>query len=426
MLDQPGMNASVRCLLRALLFVSLLLVPDAALARDAEISISVLTMGPGDPTFSKFGHNAIVVKQRRPRRTLVYNFGTFTFQSPSLVSDFLNRRLNYWLSVDTFEGTLASYRAQNRTVIEQDLALSRAQSRELAEALAVNARRENRYYRYDYFLDNCSTRVRDALDRVLGGAIEKSAGPVASQTFREHSLRLAGDDPLLFLGLDFGLSGYADRPRSEWEESFLPERLAALLRRVHVAEESGGSTVPLVRAERVLFEADRAPPNEAPPQRLLPLLALGTAIGLGLVALGGRRKSALVRWCYALSLLLLGVILGTAGALLLFFWLATAHEAAWSNANLLLAPPWLLVLAVAAVADARGASFGPRLLRLVVLATLGTSLLALLLTASTLSEQVTWRIAALVVPIWIGIAAAEVLAAKHAGIAEPWRTLFRF
>jgi len=423
-LNQPVMNAPLRQLLRALLLISLLLLPGVAQAQEPRVSISVLTMGPGDPTFSKFGHNAIVVKQRRPRQALVYNFGTFTFRSPNLVSDFLNRRLNYWLSVDTYEDTLRSYRAQNRTVIEQELALSPEQSLALAKALEVNALRENRYYRYDYYFDNCSTRVRDALDRVLGGAIKKAAGPAASQTFREHSLRLAGDDPLLFVGLDFGLSGYADQPQSEWDEAFLPERFAALLRRVKI-QAADGSVVPLVRSERVLFEADRAPPPEAPPQRLVPLLALGTVIGLALAALGSRRESALGRWCYGLSLLLLGLIVGAAGGLLLFFWLATAHEAAWSNANLLLAPPWLLALGVAGVAQARQASWGSRLLRLIVVATLATSLLALLLNVTALSAQVTSRIAALLVPIWLGVAAAEVLAARRAGTPQPWRVLFR-
>ena len=418
------MDAWVRSLLRAIVVVVLLALPGTAHAREPELTISVLTMGPGDPTFSKFGHNAIVVKQRRSRHALVYNFGTFTFKSPSLVSDFLNRRLNYWLSVDTLEDTLESYRAQNRTVIEQELALSPRQSMQLASALAVNAKPENKYYRYDYYMDNCSTRVRDAIDRVVGGVIKKSARPAASQTFREHSLRLAGDDPLLYLGLDFGLSGYVDRPQSEWDESFLPERFANLLRRVKVTTEDG-QQVPLVRSERVLFEAERAPPPAQPPELLVPLLGIGMALGLGMAALGSRRERALERWCYGLSLLLLGVVVGGLGGLLLFFWVATGHEAAWSNVNLLFAPPWLLALAVAGIGHARRARWSPRLIRVVMLATLASSLLGLLLGASTLSAQHALRISALLVPIWLGIAAAEILDAKKAGLARPWLALLR-
>jgi hypothetical protein len=379
-------------------------------------------MGPGDPTFSKFGHNAIVVKDEYARDGLVYNFGTFSFHSPSLVSDFLNRRLNYWLSVDTLEDTLQSYRAQNRTVIEQELSLSRRQAEQIAQALAINAQPAHRLYRYDYYLDNCSTRVRDAIDKVVGGAVHKAARPVATQTFREHSLRLAGDDPLLYVGLDFGLSGYVDRPQSEWDESFLPERLANLLRHVQIQHENG-SVGPLVKSEQVLFQADRALPPAEPPSRFLPLLLLGALIGAGLTLLGGRPQHAPSRWIYALSLAAIGFVVGAAGSLLLFFWVATAHEAAWANVNLLLAPPWLLLLVVVGHGYARQKRWAERLLRLIMLATLCTSLLAMLLDASGLSAQHIEHIAALLVPIWLGAAGALVLAAKRAGAPRPWRVL---
>jgi hypothetical protein len=413
------MDAWSRGALRALLLlVVLLCAPGLAAAREPEIQVSVLTMGPGDPTFSKFGHNAIVIKGRRTRRALVYNFGTFTFKSPNLVSDFLNRRLNYWLSVDSLDDTLRSYRAQNRTVIEQELELTDEQSRAIAAALAENALPENRLYRYDYYLDNCSTRVRDAIDKVVGGLVQKSARPVADQNFREHSLRLAGDDPLLYVGLDFGLSGYVDRPQSEWDESFLPERFAGLLRHVKVPN-ADGAPLPLVRKERVLFEATREAPPERPPARLLPMLGIGLSLGLGLMALAAQQTRRLARWAYALALGSFGIIAGGAGGLLAFFWLATAHEAAWANLNLLLAPPWLLALVPAAVGVVRGSSWGTRLLRRLIVATIATSLLALLLMATTLAAQDSLRIAALLLPLWVGVAAGEVLAVRRAGAERP-------
>src|SRR5712691_5278121 len=70
-----------------------------------ELRVFVMTMGPGDHPFFKFGHNAIVV-QPADRPPVVYNWGTFDFESPTLIADFLRGRLTYLLSTDSVQGTL--------------------------------------------------------------------------------------------------------------------------------------------------------------------------------------------------------------------------------------------------------------------------------------------------------------------------------
>ena len=52
----------------------------------------------------------------------------------------------------------------------------------LLEYLQWNAQDAHKYYRYDYYRDNCSTRVRDALDRVLRGRWKQAvlAAPIAA------------------------------------------------------------------------------------------------------------------------------------------------------------------------------------------------------------------------------------------------------
>src|SRR5882724_7761657 len=135
--------------------------PRVAEAAPDAPAIALLTMGPGDHPFSKFGHVAIVVRDPVRRREDVFNYGTFTFDSPWLIVDFLKGKLRYWLSVDSLAHTVAAYRRQGRSVLLQELAIGPEQSRELAVFLWENAQPENKYYRYDYYLDNCSTRVRD-------------------------------------------------------------------------------------------------------------------------------------------------------------------------------------------------------------------------------------------------------------------------
>jgi hypothetical protein len=138
----------VLLVLVVLVFVAL--VPRAARASGTEpgdeFTISVLTMGPGDHPFFKFGHNAILVHDAALQRDEVYNFGTFQFQSATLISDFMKGRLRYWLSVQSFGSTVAHYRSENRSLEAQELALSAAQKRLLVDRLRRNAEPDQRYY----------------------------------------------------------------------------------------------------------------------------------------------------------------------------------------------------------------------------------------------------------------------------------------
>ena len=141
----------------------------------------------------------------------------------------------------------------------QELNLTPAQKDSLAKFVAWNAQPENRFYHYDYFRDNCSTRVRDALDRVLGGVIKRATENVASgTTYRSHTRRLTQDAPWVYLGTLLGLGRPVDRPISRWEEMFLPVRLHNDLRGIRVKDASGAS-VPLIKNDTALFVSSRPP-----------------------------------------------------------------------------------------------------------------------------------------------------------------------
>ncbi|HXI59064.1 MAG TPA: DUF4105 domain-containing protein, partial [Polyangia bacterium] len=201
-----GRTRSQAALLAAALFSFLLLGAGAGAGQAQaqpgdELSVYVMTMGPGDHPFFKFGHNAIWIQDRTTKLSKVYNFGTFRFDSPRLIPDFIKGRLTYWLSVSSLDRTLATYQHENRSVEAQELELEPAEKAALAERLEVNARPEKRNYKYDYFLDNCSTRVRDAIDVVTGGRLRASAQGPARLTLREQALRLTADLPWEYLTL---------------------------------------------------------------------------------------------------------------------------------------------------------------------------------------------------------------------------------
>ena len=148
--------------------------PTRSASKDP-LSVYVMTFGPGDHPFFKFGHDAIWIHDAAAGTDRVYNFGTFSFTGPRLILDFLHGRMTYWLSVSYLPAVLASYEHENRTIDVQELALDPAAKQALRARLDVNARPENRAYKYDYFLDNCATRVRDAIDDAVGGQLRASA-----------------------------------------------------------------------------------------------------------------------------------------------------------------------------------------------------------------------------------------------------------
>ena len=376
----------------------------------SEPHISVLTFGPGDQTFSKFGHDALWVHDpRKPtrQRDLVYNYGTFRFDSPWLILDFLKGRLNYWLSVSTLERTLASYRAANRSVTAQELALGSDQIEALTAFLVENAKPANAAYRYDYYRDNCATRIRDVLDRHLGGALKAASGGSARLTYRDHTRRLTVDSPPLFFALDLALGPLIDRPISEWEEMFLPARVEAKLGQMRT--ERGE---PLVRRRISLFEARREPPLEDPPSFRWGWLFLGAAVGAALYG-ASRVEQRWARVSLATGLAVVSFVSGLLGCLLLVLWLLTDHEVTYWNQNVLLCPFWVIIVPFLAPGFARTRPRHAALVMRLVAAAAATSLLALV--SSALLSQHSGPALALFVPSWLGACAAV-----WTRVGRPW------
>jgi len=365
------------------------------------LTVFALTFGPGDHPFFKFGHNAILV-QSDEESGLVYNFGTFAFDSPALIPKFLRGRFKYWLSVSSVEGTLASYISDNRTIEAQELDLTPAQKWGLWQSLRENARPENREYLYDYFRDNCSTRVRDAIDRAVGGLVRQAGQRPAAMTFRADALRMTADFFPEYLGLDLGLGRPTDAPITRWDEAFLPERMRDLLRDVRIPAAAGDK--PLVKSERTLFAARRPPKPDRPPNWTLYFLAAGLALGALLAGLGRLASShPAARVGLGISGSLLGFVFGVLGLILLSFWLLTDHKAAYANANIFLLAPWSVVLAGYGVGAALGRQAAMRKAFWVVATATGFAAIGVLAKALPGLSQDNLPLAAFLLPVWLGL-----------------------
>ncbi len=344
----PIASLLTRAALLGLLMVLGLLSPASAVGAVTSAAaprIAVMTMQPGEIFFERFGHDAIVVVDSQSGEATSYNFGFFDMAEPGFVDRFAHGDMQYYLVALPLQQDLSYYREVGRGVKLQWLDLPAGQAQALADALAERAKPENARYRYDYFTSNCSTQVRDSLDKAMGGALKPQlVGRSRGNTFRSEAVRLVSPVPWMWLGFDIGLGPFADVPMSRWEEAYVPMRLADSL-----AEARNTSGRPLVQAEQVLVEHRIAAEPAEQPRRLWPWLLAGLSLAAAIVLVAPRKP----RMIAALALPV-WLLCGVCGALLVFLWGFTEHHAAWANRNLLLFNPLCLLLLPGAIALLRG------------------------------------------------------------------------
>src|SRR5262249_37422681 len=216
-------------------------------------------------SWERFGHNGIWIRDASRGIDAVYNYGLFSFRQENFILRFIQGRMMYWMQGLPARSHLESYIAANRSVWLQELNLSPRQRIELRDSLLWNEQPQNRFYRYDYYRDNCSTRVRDAIDRVIGHRLKNHTENVASgTTFRWHTRRLTTTDLPLYTGLLIGLGKPVAGPIPAGEEMSLPIKVHDQVRSITIPD-STGREVPLVKAERTLFQSTEPNPPEAPP-----------------------------------------------------------------------------------------------------------------------------------------------------------------
>ena len=192
----------------------------------SEIRVYLVTMGPGAAVWERFGHNAIWIDDPSVQPDTAYNYGLFDFGQENFLLRFIRGQMWYWMAGFPAEPYIRTYLRDNRSVWLQELNLPPRARLELRDFLRWNELPENRFYHYDYYRDNCSTRIRDAIDRVTGGAIaDQTAFRPTGRSYRFHTQRLTANDPLVFTGLLLALGQGVDRPISAWEEMFLPMAL---------------------------------------------------------------------------------------------------------------------------------------------------------------------------------------------------------
>ncbi len=193
------------------------------LSPSAEISI--ITCGPWQgEVYAAFGHSAIRVHDPSLGLDDAYNYGVFDFNQPNFYLNFTRGFLYYKLGVYSYPDFRDYYKYYNRYINEQVLDLSQDQKQAIYNYLEWNAKPENETYRYDYFYNNCATRVRDVFADVLKDSIQFDGSFITTHyTIRELTDLYLKYQPWGDLGIDIGLGLPMDKIAAPYEYMFLPD-----------------------------------------------------------------------------------------------------------------------------------------------------------------------------------------------------------
>jgi hypothetical protein len=191
-----------------------------------EPTVELVTMGIGALIWERHGHIALCLRYQNPNRDVCYNYGIADFHQPlSMAWGFFRGTKSFWVGKMRANQMLSIYEHADRTIWYQPLPLTPEQKQKVIDKLESDIRDENRYYSYDHFLDNCTTRVRDVIDDATGGALRSMDDPPGGETFRDLARHgfLGMRIPLLITDLAMGRS--TDRVPTYWERMFLPQYL---------------------------------------------------------------------------------------------------------------------------------------------------------------------------------------------------------
>lgn len=309
----------------------------APLPLSPQAIVSVLTCAPGPETYALFGHSALRIADPSRGFDRVYNYGTFDVETPHFYWRFMRGDLRYFLSVTSFTAFLTAYQRENRVVSEQVLALQPQETQRLYAYLETTLQGSARFYRYQFFADNCTTRLWRGIHASVETPLQvDSAYARPARSYRQLLAPYLAPAPWVNLGMNLGLGWPADRATTFNQQVFLPVALQEALQHTRRAHR------PFAGPAQRLFVAQAFP--SSPPSWWTPAHCL---LGLGfllLLAQGVPHRHDLLQRSIRFALL---ASVGLVGCLLLGLMLFSLHAPVHLNYQLLWMLPAHIGLAVA-------------------------------------------------------------------------------
>jgi len=301
------------------------------------LRISILTCAPGEELYSTFGHSAIRVTDSVSHNDIVYNYGTFNFDEPGFYTKFIRGKLSFYLSTDDFESFIEEYREEKRDITEQVLNLTCAEKYNVVMLLQANMLPANRTYKYDFTFDNCTTRLRDLIEKSADTSIHFINVLHTKKSFRDLIYKYLdkNDKQWSKLGIDILLGKPTDAVMKPREVMFLPDYLL----------ETFDSTT--IDSRQLVMKKQQILDLNIPPVKVNyfthPLFIFSCIFAL-IVLLSFSKNSVIKRVLIAFDGFMF-FITGLLGILLIFMWFGTDHLMCKDNLNLLWAWPTNIIAA---------------------------------------------------------------------------------
>lgn len=301
--------------------------------------ISLLTGSPGTELYNTFGHSAIRIKDSRQGLDEVYNYGTFDFRTSNFYVKFARGKLDYMLSKETYKQFEAGFRYENRSVVEQVLNLTFDQKEKLYKLILENYKPENRFYRYDFFFDNCATRIRDLMTTAFGAEFTYNypkEWETSNLTFRNLIDLYLTNHHWSDFGIDLALGLPTDAVASPSDYMFLPDYLAKGFETASIKRD--GEIIPFAKKGVLIIPRKDIEPSVF---MITPLKLMWTLFMIGAFLSYLSFKNALrIHWFDVLYFNVIGLV----GWVVFLLWFFTDHIATKDNLNLLWAVPVYLPL----------------------------------------------------------------------------------
>lgn len=317
-----------------LIFNCSFLIVNPARAQDSSrLRISLLTCTPGEELYSTFGHSAYRVIDSNSVTDIVYNYGTFNFDDDGFYAKFVRGKLLYYVSTEYFRDFKYAYQSTNRGITEQVLNLSADEKNSIRHFLNENIREENKYYKYDFFFDNCTTRLRDILKKYHDSSFTFNPVMPAGTTFRDAIYEYLDRNNKQWskLGIDILLGQPCDGVMTAAQMQFLPDNLMKSL---------DSANHPLILSHQNLYSIPEAK-NKPSPFTPLVVFSLVSVFIILLGFIKNKYTGAFLQGFDGLFFFLTGAL----GVILIFMWAGTDHSMTKNNFNLIWAWPTHTLLA---------------------------------------------------------------------------------
>lgn len=290
------------------------------------LQVSLLTCGSGRAIYEYYGHTAIRVKRLSAPADLdwTFNYGVFDFNSGNFALRFALGHTDYLCAMQPTELFLEQYRRNGQYVEEQVLNVTAAEAQRLLDALLLNCQPDHCVYRYNFFFDNCATRVRDKIEECLDGKLRYPERPT-ERSLRDAVHFYCRNHPWAMFGQDLLLGSEADIPATGRELEFAPLIMQQDFTNTVIIDPTG--TLHIFAGEK--HRLVDLPPIVERPSILLSPLAIAIYLLIAVLALAAFEwRRGRIIWPVDTVLLLLQ---GLAGLLVAFLFFFSTHPTVSSN-----------------------------------------------------------------------------------------------